>query len=179
MAERGFFLGGHFGEGPVVAGRDENRVVAESAGPAWRVEQGSFACSGKGCLAFGADEGKDTHEARGPAFGRESAQFVEEFGEVGGIVGGFARVTRRVDAGRAVEGVHREAGVVRDRAMAAGRREGVPGLEQRVFGKGRPGFLGNRRGREGVQADDFERQSGQQLGEFPGFPRIVRGNDEG
>ena len=70
-----------------------------------------------------------------------ACQFLNEFGVVVGVTGAIAGEAGGVDAGGAVERVHAEAGVVRQRGKA-GLGGGIAGFEQRIFNKAQAGLLG-------------------------------------
>ena len=59
----------------------------------------------------------------------------QQFCVVGCVVAVGARVTRRMDTGRAAQGIDRKAGIVGNGRQATGRAGG-PRLDQRVFDKG-------------------------------------------
>ena len=82
-------------------------------------------------------------EARGPLGVIDIAQFVQQFVDVGGVVAMRAGVTRRVQAGRAIERVDAYAGIIRQGRIARGSRGGER-LDRRVFLEGRAGFGGLR-----------------------------------
>ena len=167
-----FDFGGELGEGLVVAGGDEEGVVAEAVGAAGGVGEGAFAGAENGAgLAVGRGEGEDATEAGG-AVG-DALHGGDELLEVVGVGGAFAGVARGTDAGGAVEVVDFEAGVVGERPEPGDEGKGA-GFEDGVAFKGVGGFLDFGEIGEVVGGENFNAEHGANFGEFVG----VTGGEE-
>ena len=127
-----FHFGIQLGKGFGVAVGHKERVVAESVGAAQFIDNDAGAFTRNGLDAStGIRKGDDGAEASGAVF--LIGQFVEQLFVVGGIGAGFAGVAGGIDAGRAVEGVDLEAGVVGQRPAAGGLGKGATDIRGEAF----------------------------------------------
>jgi len=170
MAEGELGFEVEFGHGAVEGGQEEERVIAEAAGAARRVQDEAFNCALR-CVERLAVAGGDENAAvacgaSGCGNAGEALQQDHVVPDIGVVVGvgrvgepGVGGEAGGADAGRAVERVHFEAGVV-GKHERAGREAGVVnGFERGVGGEGKAVFFRGGDGGEGGQGIDFDGMS--------------------
>ena len=172
-------FGRDFGHGAVVAIRDEEGVIPETAG----------ATGGEGNLPlYGADEAGQFLAAAGHGYGayvaggegflafRSGGQFCKHLAVVSFIIAVGAGVAGGVYAGHAAQGIHADAAVVRHHE--AGEHGGDAfGLDGGVGGKGGAGLLRVRCAGEIGQGLQLELLR-QNASEFACFVGVAGGDEE-
>src|SRR5205809_1403147 len=156
----------------------EHRVVAETAVAARRGRDRPLRDALHRALAAGlVDERDDAAKARGALLARHRAQTLERQRDAAGVVEPGAAEARRVQAGRATERVHLEAGVVGERRLA-GQTVRRARLDERVLDIGGAGFRWQRGAGDLAQADQSDRQIAEQTRELAHLPRVQRCEDD-
>ena len=156
-----------FGHGAVECGQVEERVVAKAAGAAGRVEDEAFDRALGGVKRQAVPGGyQNAAVARGAGGGRDAGEALQQDHVVPhiGVVVGVGRVDQAgvggeaggADAGRAVEGIDFEAGVVCQHQHAGGEAGVVDGFERGVGGERGAIFFRGGNGGEGGQGIDFD-----------------------
>src|SRR3569623_96920 len=159
--------------------REEQRVVAEAAGAARRVEDHAFTRAVRGDHVVAerpGDIGQREHRAKpaGALRGRHAGERLEQLLVVRGVVVAGAGVARAVDAGCAAERVDLEAAVVGERGQA-GRLRHLARLLRRVAGE-RVGVLDDIGHVNIVERSHFD--AGQQLAQLDELAAIARREHE-
>ena len=162
MAAGIFLVRGKFGGGAAAFGIEEEGIVAEAGLAGGTCGQPPFpGALGGQFTAIGRRGDHDADEAAGP-FGRgDIGHGGQKFGIVGGIVGMFAGVAGRIDAGRAIQGIDAQAGIVGQTDKPGGPTDGL-GLETGVFEKSGAGLGDFANIGELAEAEDLHAKSGKQ-----------------
>lgn len=178
MAELVFDGGEEFGGGAAVGGDEEEGVVAE-AEIALRLEEdaafpGAVADDGGGVVGV-AQVNHDALVARAALVFGDVGELLQEFFVVLRIGGARPGVARGIDAGRAVEGVDFQAGVVGERGQA-GVLRGVARLEEGVFDEAQARFFDGRDVEVGLR-QQFTHAFGDGF-DFAQFVQVAGGDDD-
>src|SRR5438105_11088260 len=141
MADAVLLLGRELRHRDVPPGRNEDRVVAEAAGPARLRRQHPLADGLRGELLAARERERDHTPvaSRAPAR-RDALQRREQRGEVALLARILPRIARGARPGSSTERVHLDAGVVRDRGAVGERGDGAR-LQRGVLLIARSGLL--------------------------------------
>jgi hypothetical protein len=164
LAERCAFALGH-----------EHRIVAETLGAARRPDQAAAHLAAKSRdMPVGPGERQHRDEAGAPVAGAGKAFLHQRHGL--GKIALRPGPARGIDAGRAVERRHDEAGIIGERRQPAGCRRGQR-LELGICLEGGPGLFGFGQGKV-ARPDDAHPIGLHQRGDLAQLARVVGGDDQ-
>lgn len=156
---------------------NKERVVSKASGALWGGEDVALDDPGEGGqLRPVAGKNNHTPESRRAFLPVKWEQIVQEEFVVGGIVGRFPGIPRRMNAGGATEGGDFQTGVVRDHPSPVKLRGGKC-LEGGIFFKGRAGFLDHREIRQATQIVNVQAVA-EDGPDFPDFVGIARRDEQ-
>jgi len=172
------FLRAHLAEGPVMAVRPKDRIVAKSSRPAGRKDKGPVhpALEGFDC-AIRMRERQHADEGRPPRRGRSARlEFSLDAGHGRAEVSRRAGPSGRIDARRAIERLDAKPGIVGKRHEPRAARGGSS-LQDGVVAKGRPCLLGLIETERGG-AERLDAEGAEQFFDLAQLAGVVGGDDE-
>ena len=177
MATRVFLLGREFGERPATSFRNKQRIVTESAGPAFRRCDKSFDGSGKRPNDFAAfRQSQHAAEPPTPVLTTHLTQLLEQQRAVGRHVRIVPGKTSRADTRRAIQRVDLETGIVRQHPPVVVHGPGQR-LDPRIRLERLPGFLHLRQIRPHGQILHLP-SAAQNFPHLARFIRVARGQEQ-
>jgi hypothetical protein len=156
----------------------KDRIVTEATSPMRLIEDRPFDCSLESAEHFAfAGQSKDTAKTRGewtvPA---TLAQFGKESCNILAVLRARSGIARGINAGRALERIDFETGIVRDHQSGNPARD-RDRFQNRVFDEGCARLFDHRSIRLCRQITD-EKILPEDLGKLPGLMRIARGEEQ-
>jgi len=178
MADAVLLFGGQLGHGARSPFHQEDRVVAEAAGPSRRAGDAPLAHAlrlERAAVRCGDDDHRP--EAGGALLVRHVPQLREEHPHLIGMRCVLSSITGGMQAGCASQRVHLQAGVVRQRHQARRPRVGL-GLPAGIIRVGLPDFLHLQRQANILRGEDLPATAGQERAQLADLARVGGGEQQ-